>query len=140
MKAKQTEEKEIGRIKLTGTRGLVVTKRSLRRLPVLVMASMLVLSSSLAQAETRKGAIRWQANWIWYEGEVSPRNFYLYAKKEVEVPAPVKRAEFNCSADSRYQLFINGILIGRGPARSDPRWQSYDTYAQEEGLFYFKGK
>ncbi len=129
MKAKQTEEKEIGRIKLTGTRGLVVTKRSLRRLPVLVMASMLVLSSSLAQAETRKGAIRWQANWIWCKGERrSPRNFYLYARKEVEIPAPVERAELNCTADSRYQLFINGRLIGRGPARSDPRWQSYDTY------------
>ncbi len=128
MKTKQTKEKEIGRIKLTGTRELVGTKRSLPRLPVLVMASMLVLGSSLAQAERQEGAIRWQANWIWYEGEVSPRNFYLYARKEVEIPAAVERAEFNCTADSRYQLFINGILIGRGPARSDPRWQSYDTY------------
>jgi len=128
MKTKQIKEKEIGRIKLTGTRELVGTKRSLPRLPVLVMASMLVLSSSLAQAERQEGAIRWQANWIWYEGEASPRNSYLYARKEVELPAPVKRAEFNCSADSRYQLFINGTLIGRGPARSDPRWQSYDTY------------
>ncbi|MDR2673460.1 MAG: family 78 glycoside hydrolase catalytic domain, partial [Opitutaceae bacterium] len=29
-------------------------------------------------------------------------------------------------ADARYRLFVNGGYIARGPARSDPRWQSYD--------------
>ena len=107
------------------------TKRRLHRLTILIILLALLLNSSLvglAWAERQKEAIRWQANWIWCEGERSPRNFYLYARKEVEIPAPVERAEFNCTADSRYQLFINGRLIGRGPARSDPRWQSYDTY------------
>jgi hypothetical protein len=31
-------------------------------------------------------------------------------------------------ADSRYKLYVNGTLIGRGPARSFPEWQHYDEY------------
>jgi len=127
-KIKQTGQKEMGRIKLTDAQNLVGTKRPLHRLTMLIMVLVLLLSSSLAQAERQKETIRWQANWIWYKGQSSPRNFYLYARKEVEIPGPVERAEVNCTADSRYQLFINGRLIGRGPARSDPRWQSYDKY------------
>ncbi len=113
-------------------------KRSLYRVTMLIMALVLLLGSGLAQAEEQKEAIRWQANWIWCKGEESPRNFYLYARKEVEISAPVESAEFNCTADSRYQLFINGELIGRGPARSDPRWQSYDKY--EVSAYLHPGK
>ena len=127
-KTKQTEQKEIGRVKLSDTRELLGTKRPLHKLNMLIMALVLLLSFGHAQAESQKGTVKWQANWIWCKGEKSPRNFYLYARKEVEIPAPVERAEFSCTADSRYQLFINGKLVGRGPARSDPRWQSYDTY------------
>ena len=105
------------------------TKRPLYTVIMLIMVLVLLLiSPSLAQAEIQKEAISWRANWIWCEGERSPYNFYLYARKEVEIPASVEKAEFNCTADSRYQLFINGELIGRGPTRSDPRWQSYDKY------------
>ena len=128
MEAKQTEQKGIGRIKLSDTRKLLGTRRPLHRLNMLIMVLILLLSFGLAQAEEQEGTIKWQANWIWGKGEQSPRNFYLYARKEVEIPAPVERAKFNLTADSRYQLFINGRLMGRGPARSDPRWQSYDTY------------
>ena len=128
MEAKQTEQKGIGRIKLSDTRELLGTRRPLHRLNMLIMVLILLLSFGVAQAERPKGTVKWQANWIWCKGEKSPRNFYLYARKEVEIPAPVEGAEFNLTADSRYQLFINGKLVGRGPARSDPRWQSYDTY------------
>lgn len=131
MKANQTNQtkpKGVGRIRLFNTRELLGPKRPLHRLNMLIVLSVLLLGFGVAQAERQKGTMKWQANWIWCEGEKSPRNFYLYARKEVEIPAPLERAEFNLTADSRYQLFINGKLVGRGPARSDPRWQSYDTY------------
>jgi alpha-L-rhamnosidase len=32
------------------------------------------------------------------------------------------------TVDGRYQLFINGCFIGRGPVRCDPLHQKYDTY------------
>ncbi len=127
-KQSRLNKKEIGRINLTDTRKLLGTRRPLHRLNMLIMVLVLLLGFGVAQAEGQKETIKWQANWIWYKGEQSPRNFYLYVRKEVEISAPVERAEFNCTADSRYQLFINGKLIGRGPARSDPRWQSYDKY------------
>ncbi len=34
----------------------------------------------------------------------------------------------NITVDGRYQLFINGQFIGRGPVRCDPLHQKYDTY------------
>ena len=32
------------------------------------------------------------------------------------------------TADSRYALFVNGLEVGRGPVRSQPHRQRYDTY------------
>ena len=72
--------------------------------------------------------MNWQAKWIWCGGEASPKNFYLYLRKTVEVEKRIKSAVVQMTADSRYNLYLNGQYLGRGPARCDPRWQSYDTY------------
>ncbi|HEX8712512.1 MAG TPA: family 78 glycoside hydrolase catalytic domain [Terracidiphilus sp.] len=32
-------------------------------------------------------------------------------------------------ADSRYQLFVNGVLVGRGPARAPLYWGYYDSFS-----------
>ena len=70
----------------------------------------------------------WQAQWIWRKGETTPRNAYLYARKTFELQDAVRKALAHCVADSRYKLFVNKRFVGRGPVRSDPRWQRYDTY------------
>ncbi|OPX25603.1 MAG: hypothetical protein DRP97_06765 [Candidatus Latescibacterota bacterium] len=70
----------------------------------------------------------WNARWIWCDGPPCPRNFYLALRKEIKVSGSVTEAKCRCVADSRYKLFVNGRFIGRGPARSDPRRQSYDQY------------
>jgi len=75
------------------------------------------------------------ASWIWCKGEASPRNSYLYARKTFNVPWKVKNAKAYITADSRYKLYINGIFLGRGPARCDPRWQSYDEYDITKHLY-----
>lgn len=36
--------------------------------------------------------------------------------------------EARISASHLYRLYVNGEAVGRGPARSDPRWPYYDTY------------
>jgi hypothetical protein len=41
-------------------------------------------------------------------------------------PAAPAAASLRIFADSRYRLFVNGAYIARGPARSDPRFQTYD--------------
>ena len=69
-----------------------------------------------------------EASWIWCNGAPSSRNSYLYARKTFNVPWRIRTAVAYVTADSRYKLYINGRFMGRGPARCDPRWQSYDEY------------
>ncbi|BBI31579.1 family 78 glycoside hydrolase catalytic domain [Cohnella abietis] len=73
----------------------------------------------------------WQAKWIWGEGEESPRNEWRCFRKTFDVPAATDSrpgASLRITADSRYVLYINGTRLGRGPVRSWPFEQSYDTY------------
>ena len=71
---------------------------------------------------------KWVANWIWCEGEPVPQNFYLYCRKSFTLEGNASDATIDVTADSRYKLFVNGKFVGRGPVRSDQRWQYYDTY------------
>jgi alpha-L-rhamnosidase len=48
-----------------------------------------------------------------------------------DVPA---RVPLRLSADSRYVLWVNGIEVGRGPIRSQPRRLRYDSYDIAEHL------
>lgn len=72
--------------------------------------------------------MKWTKQWIHYYGSRNPVNSYNYYRKTFSLPSGVKRAHAHVTADSRYQLYVNGHFIGRGPARCDPRHQSYDTY------------
>jgi alpha-L-rhamnosidase len=56
------------------------------------------------------------------------RNLYVYFRRAVHLADVPTRAIAHVSADGRYQFFVNGIRVGRGPARCDPLWQYYDSY------------
>ncbi|MBR6793885.1 MAG: family 78 glycoside hydrolase catalytic domain [Clostridia bacterium] len=58
----------------------------------------------------------------------TPKNSYCLFRKEFQIISKVKSAKLKIFADSRYICTINGKRIGRGPCRSDPRWQYFDTY------------
>jgi hypothetical protein len=77
---------------------------------------------------------KWDAKWIWCEGEPVPQNFYLYCRKSFTLQGEVAQASVDVTADSRYKLFVNGKFVGRGPARCDQRWQYYDTYDLQKFL------
>ena len=72
--------------------------------------------------------VNWAASWIWSQDEESPQNYYMYARGSFELADVPSAAMLHVSADSRYNLFLNGKYLGRGPVRSDPRWQYYDSY------------
>lgn len=100
-----------------------------RRLTMLLTAlAVLAPAASQAYISRELGVSDWKAQWIWIEGEPSPRNSYVYFRRYLTLPAGVRKGAAAVCADSRYQLFINGKRIGRGPIRSDPRWQCYDVY------------
>jgi len=70
----------------------------------------------------------WEAEWIWDRAPAAEQNVYTYFRKELTLAAAPSAATAFVSADSRYQLFVNGRFVGRGPVRAAPRMQSYDTY------------
>ena len=67
-------------------------------------------------------------HWIWCPGEAQPKNFYLHVRRAFVCPDPVRHAEIAVTADSRYHLFVNGVRVAAGPARSDRRWQCLDQW------------
>src|SRR5271165_2929028 len=93
--------------------------------------------------EVTAGKVGFTANWIWEPLESalkdpsaririsgSPRfkNLFTYFRRTVALPVAVEKAALQITGDSRYKLYVNGRYIGRGPARCDQIWQSYDEY------------
>ena len=76
----------------------------------------------------------WTGQFIWCEGEAKPFHFYLYARRSFELDAQPNSARLHITASDRYALYVNGTYLGRGPARSDPRRKSYDSYEVAEHL------
>ncbi|MDQ3461369.1 MAG: alpha-L-rhamnosidase N-terminal domain-containing protein, partial [Deinococcota bacterium] len=70
----------------------------------------------------------WRAQWIWADGEASPRNAWRCFRRAFEAPLGWDGARLAITADSRYVLYLNGVRLGRGPARSWPFLQSFDLY------------
>lgn len=85
-----------------------------------------------------------RAEWIWRERPAPPpgiagvfanlrpfaqeKNRFVYFRKAFDLSSAPQAATLHISADGRYQLFINGAFLGRGPARCDPAFQYYDSY------------
>jgi hypothetical protein len=76
----------------------------------------------------QKSDVNWQAQWIWTDGEASPRNVYLCARRDFDLPDATGDFRLNIAADSRYRLYVNGEWVGDGPARSFYWAQQFDTY------------
>ena len=70
------------------------------------------------------------AKYIWFTSSDISRNPYAAFRKtfDIQNPEGIKNAEFNIFADTNYKLYVNGIFIGFGPVRFDPRYPQYDTY------------
>src|SRR5437868_12876284 len=50
------------------------------------------------------------------------------ARREINLSGTARSAALDITAFDRYMLYVNGEYLGRGPARSDTRWKSYDRY------------
>jgi len=74
------------------------------------------------------------ARWIWDAGEPHPNNYFLMFRRNLRLPSPPDAAVLHVTSSDRYVLYVNGQYLGRGPARSDPRWKSYDSYTVAKNL------
>lgn len=71
----------------------------------------------------------WSSSWIWGGEAESPRNEWRCFRGGFEAPErPGEAVKLHITADSRYVLYVNGQFVGRGPVRSWPKEQFYDTY------------
>lgn len=69
----------------------------------------------------------WTAQFIW-DGTTNLNNF-AYFRKAFSAPRKPRRAKVYVCAHNDYMLWLNGELLGRGPARSDPyRYGQYNSY------------
>ena len=96
--------------------------------PVSFCATLPAEAGTKALAQTAK--MQWKAEWIWpavTAVPVHPNQFMRFRKtfQLTGVPADAHIAVF---ADSRYQLYVNGHLVGRGPARGPVFWGYYDVF------------
>ncbi len=56
------------------------------------------------------------------------KNRWFLFRRTFNLSASVMQAECSITVDGRYQLFVNGSRLGRGPCRSSPAYQRYDQY------------
>lgn len=72
-------------------------------------------------------AKRWAAQWIKVEN--SPVNDYgvYHFRKTFELSEKPETFRIHVSADNRYKLFVNGVMVSLGPARSDVYNWAYET-------------
>ncbi|SFS57030.1 family 78 glycoside hydrolase catalytic domain [Paenibacillus sp. BC26] len=85
-------------------------------------------------ARKRPDNLAWgpQTGIIWHPDEVEthyehPMQSYCYFRRCFELPENgAATGTLNIFADSKYMLYVNGVYAGRGPCRSDPRWQYVD--------------
>lgn len=70
------------------------------------------------------------ARWIWSpdEGEGAHGHLWLRLRRPFACPPDLRRATLLVTADSRYELYVNGAWIGHGPVRSFPWAYGYDRY------------
>ena len=76
----------------------------------------------------------WIARFIWTDDDPHAFHYFAMARTEFDVECTVVSADLHITCNDRYVLYVNGHFIGRGPARSDCRWKSFDTYEVSASL------
>src|SRR5512132_557634 len=99
--------------------------------------------NTLATAASRTASLRWSGHWIgghqpraatgtpadFLTGGDAAREFSRSMfRKTFDLQGLPAGAAARITADSRYVLWVNGHEVGRGPARSQPFRQRYDSY------------
>src|SRR5438477_1469960 len=68
----------------------------------------------------------WPARWIAHPDPVAPP-FVVAYRRQFKLTAQ-ETIRLHMSADERYALFLDGVLIGRGPERGDADHWFFETY------------
>lgn len=89
--------------------------------PAFALAALAAAGAAFSAAPMSRGS------WIWATGAENPHNLHVYFRKAFTLTAAPSAAVARITADTRYELYVNGRRASRGPARSHTRWMAYDT-------------
>src|SRR5437868_1489383 len=95
---------------------------------LLFFLSLFTFSRSYAQTpdQTNKPT-RWNAQWITVPGGTGVDYEICLFRKTIDLATKPSSYLVHVSADNRYKLFINGVLVSIGPARGDFYYWNYET-------------
>jgi len=97
--------------------------------------AQLISDPVLPKALTEK---HWDASWVMVpQAPAYDYGVYLF-RNETELEVVPGSLIIHVSADNRYKLYVNGTLVGLGPARSDPDHWIFESY--EIASYLRKGK
>jgi hypothetical protein len=88
-----------------------------------------IIPKETAMNKTPVQPERWNARWIWDAGvpRAVPAGHELRYFRRVFEAAAGARALVHVSADSRYQLYLNGVRVSVGPCKGDAWRKYYET-------------
>lgn len=69
----------------------------------------------------------WNARWIAAPNDPGTEYGVYYFRKNINLPGKPASFMVHVSADNRYKLYVNGILVSLGPTRSDTYYWNYET-------------
>lgn len=75
---------------------------------------------------------------VWSDENGSGRNLISNFRRVFEITEVPQSAAVSIFGDSYYQLFVNGVFVGFGPVRFDPKHPVYDEY--DVAKYLVKGK
>jgi len=96
--------------------------------PLILLVFLLQgLSTSSQQVGPNLLIHYWQSHWITCPG-AAPHDFSVcYFRKALSLPSAPEHFVVHVSADNRYQLFVNGTRVARGPSRGDLDHWRFET-------------
>lgn len=78
-----------------------------------------------SQKTLPKGFLKnWEAQWIWLPKDM--QKDVMLARRSFVLSEKPKSSKLRITASSKYELFVNGIYVCQGPARSASHHQSFD--------------
>jgi alpha-L-rhamnosidase len=117
--------------KVAGREHVVRMRTSTVALGVLLGAQAFVSTRPLAAQAPASGARIFdgaaEAAWIAPPGMPADSFGVFHARRTIELGAAPARFIVHVSADNRYRLFVNGVLVSSGPQRSDVLNWRYET-------------
>ena len=69
----------------------------------------------------------WSANWIGVQGNTGTEYGVYYFRKNITLDTKPGSFKIHVSADNRYKLYVNEVLVSMGPARGDTYYWNYET-------------